>query len=487
MKRAICLLLLMSMLAATACGSEGTSETTTAADNVTTTEKEEGKYLDGLNFGGKKITIFCTDYGDTRAFTNMYVDMTDGDVVNDAIHTKNAYVSELLNVKLDFSEYDFDYDDRDAMYSTVRKSVMSDSEPYAITLIPTYFTSTLVSEGLLADLNTLPNVDFSREWWSEGFLDTANIGGKTYMAAGDGVLPFITGFFAMAVNKDLAAECGVGDVYKIVNDGDWTVEKLHKIAADVYRDLNGNGEIDKDDLYGLELLNPNYLLPFLTSCGISAFSKDQEKFVYSYGSERCVDAYDRVYSLVHDPEATFMTLTGDRSDERNSAPFMENRALFSLITLNNITCYRDSGFEYGVIPYPKFDETQENYYTMASNGVITFSVPVTSTGDEAVGAVIEAMGYAGSKFTTPAYFETALKIKYARDDETSQMLDLIKSSEYTSIATMFAAATGGPDDIWKNTIWFGNDGVWASTAETNREAFMSKLDSFIKSVKDSAE
>ena len=488
MKRAICLLLLMSMLAAAACGSEGTPEKTTSADNVTTTEKEEEKYLDGLNFDGRKITIFATDYENTKAFENMYVEESDGDVVNDAIFDKNNYVSELLNVELEFIEHDFEYPTRDGMYNAIRTSVMSDSSPYDITLTPTYFTSTLVAEGLLADLNALPHVDFSREWWSHGFIETATIAGKTYMAGGDGLLPFITGMFCMSFNKTLADEYSIGNIYDIVNIGEWTVDKLHELTTGVYHDINGDGTADKGDQYGLEVLNPNFILPFLTSCELEVFKKDGDNYTYNYGSERCVNAFDKIFALLHDKEATYLVTENPNGDIRTGSPFAEGSSLFTTINLVDMTYYRDCKFEYGVIPYPKLDAEQDKYKTMVSNGIINFSVPVTGSGDEAIGAVIEAMGYAGLKFTTPAYFETVLKIKYAQDNETSQMLDLIKNAEYTSLSTMFAAELSGPDDIWKMTLYSdSNEGMWASTAASKRDSYMTKLEDFIATVKDSAD
>ena len=146
--------------------------------------------------------------------------------------------------------------------------------------------------------------------------------------------------------------------------------------------------------------------------------------------------------------------------------------------------FRETPFEYGILPYPKFDEAQKSYRTMSSNGLVTFSVPVTSEGDEAVGAVIEAMGYAGNKYTTPAYFETALKIKYAHDDETAQMLDLMKNSEYTSVAGMFAASIEQPENDWGFTLWDAKkDGTWASAAEKKKDKIMTKLETFIEAVK----
>ena len=486
MKRTICLLILASLLLTASCGETSAGNVTTEAPENTTaaTEKEEEKYLDGLDFNNRKVTVFTTDYENTKAFENTYTAESTGEVVNDAIYDKNKYVEELLNVELEFIEHDFEYGSRDGMYNAIRTSVMSDSSPYDIVLTPTYFTSTLVAEGLLADLNLLVHLDFSREWWSQGFIETATIDGKTYMAGGDGLLPFITGMFCMSFNKTLAGEYSIGKVYDIVNSGEWTVDMLHELTTGIYKDLNGDGSADENDRYGLEVLNPNFLLPFLTSCELEAFKRDGDKYSYNYGSERCVDAFNRVFALLHDPEATYMITANPNGDIRTGSPFAEGRTLFTTINLVDLTYYRDSKFEYGVVPYPKFDEAQENYRTMVSNGIINFSVPVTNAGDEAIGAVIEAMGYAGLKFTTPAYFETALKIKYAHDDETSQMLDLIKNAEYTSLSMMFAAELSGPDDIWKTTLYKNaNEGMWASTAESNRDTYMTKLENFIETVK----
>ncbi len=490
MKRTISVLLLAAVMMTVSCGGTpaDTKDTTTSGDNTNTSAPETEAYLSGLDFGGRKISLFCTDYEATGAFGNMYVESENGDIVNDSIYEKNKYVEELLNVDLDFIEHDFNYGDRDVMYNSVRTSVMSDSEPYNITLIPTYFTSTLIAEGLMADLNAMPNLDMSREWWSQGFRKNAEIAGKTYMAAGDGTLPFITGLLAVAVNKDLAEENGIGDIYSVVNDGKWTLDEMHRMATGLYRDLNGDGKYDEDDQFGLELLNGNFLVPFLLSCGNEVFTKNGDKYEYVYATERCIDTFSKLFDLINDKEATLKKSKDVSKDIRSDSPFVEGRALFALIYLDDTKYYRETSFDYGLIPYPKFDENQKEYRTMAGNGHVTFAVPVTSSGDEAVGAVLEAMGYAGNKFTTPAYFETALKVKYAHDDETVQMLDLIKETEYTDTSAMFAATLDGPQDLWKNTLWDAKkDGTWASAAEKKKDKIMTKLETFIEAVKNSAE
>ena len=56
------------------------------------------------------------------------------------------------------------------------------------------------------------------------------------------------------------------------------------------------------------------------------------------------------------------------------------------------------------------------------------AVPITATNLERTGIITEALSAESYKRVIPAYYETALKTKYARDDESVQMLDMIANS-----------------------------------------------------------
>ena len=45
---------------------------------------------------------------------------------------------------------------------------------------------------------------------------------------------------------------------------------------------------------------------------------------------------------------------------------------------------------------------------------------------------------------TPAYFETALKAKYSRDSETSQMLDIIVDGIYLDLSYIYGGSVNAP-------------------------------------------
>ena len=106
---------------------------------------------------------------------------------------------------------------------------------------------------------------------------------------------------------------------------------------------------------------------------------------------------------------------------------------------------RDMDSDFGIIPYPKLDEDQEEYMTLVHNGSTLFCVPVTIKSEklEIIGAVLESLAYEAYKTVTPAYFEVALKSKYSRDDVSSQLLDVMYQSMYTDFGYCYSSNLNG--------------------------------------------
>lgn len=420
--------------------------------------------LDGLNFGGKQINIFCTNYGDSKGFQYFFAEEETGDIVIDSVYRRNRTVEERLGVKLGYTEFAFGWDEKDQMYNAVRSGIMADDNGFDIICMPTYFVSTMIVEGLFGDLSSLPHVDFSKPWWSEDFIETATISGKTYLAAGDGTLPFLTGINCIAFNKKLATDFSVPDIYDTVFDGKWTFDCLNSTIKGIYSDLNGNSTAvkDKEDRWGLEIFGGNNISCFETSCEAPCIVNKNGKYEFVYDSERNVEVFDMLVQLVHQNED--VVFYGQDSIQVPESAFGNGNSLFATISFAKTSTMRDLKFDWGVISYPKYDESQEKYHTRASSGTEVFQIPVTSSGREDVGAVLEALSSEGYKSLTPAYYETALKVKYTNGDKTSEMLDLIKDSASIEFALVFASAIGAPTDQFKNAVGSSsNKGGWAST------------------------
>jgi len=113
---------------------------------------------------------------------------------------------------------------------------------------------------------------------------------------------------------------------------------------------------------------------------------------------------------------------------------------------------RDMQADYGIIPYPKYDEAQDKYYSRIWDAMSLMCVPVNCEKTEAVGAFMEAMASESYRTVTPAYYEIALKGKYARDDVSSQMLDMVRDGAYLSFASIYNGSLGNPWDCMRDLM-----------------------------------
>ena len=106
--------------------------------------------------------------------------------------------------------------------------------------------------------------------------------------------------------------------------------------------------------------------------------------------------------------------------------FMNNKALFvsgAFSTAINYFRFRDD--DYGILPYPKYDENQAEYKTMVDGSHGAQAVPKTVSDLEFVGIITEALNAESYKQVTPAFYDVALKVKYTSDLESAEIIDTI--------------------------------------------------------------
>ena len=112
--------------------------------------------------------------------------------------------------------------------------------------------------------------------------------------------------------------------------------------------------------------------------------------------------------------------------------FRDNQLLFMDASFYYVQQLRSMETDFGIIPYPKYDENQDRYYSRVSyyNAPI---VPVTNQNLELTGAVLEYFNYASSQTVIPAYYDVVLYGKVIRDEESRDMLDIIFDSRVVDI------------------------------------------------------
>jgi hypothetical protein len=156
--------------------------------------------------------------------------------------------------------------------------------------------------------------------------------------------------------------------------------------------------------------------------------------------------------------------------------FRENKGLFLCTIFYYIDIMRDMETEFGIIPFPKFDEKQERYRNRISF-YDTFVVPITATNLDRTSIIIEALTCESMNTVVPAYYDIALKTKYTRDDESQEMLDLIMVNRVLDLGD--TVYVGLIRDSWLANMFVNNQRDIVSAASKNIKTIDSALQKMI--------
>ena len=160
--------------------------------------------------------------------------------------------------------------------------------------------------------------------------------------------------------------------------------------------------------------------------------------------------------------------------------FSQNHLVFihNWLYASETSYLRSMKTDYGIIPYPKYDEDQDGYYTFQHDQVGVFAIPVTSKKADMAGAVLEAMSSESSKTVVPAYYNVALKSKYTRDSESAEMIDIIHNGHFLDPAWIFCDYIGDLAQSPRN-LMLAKKRDFMSFYDARKEKYQTNLEKLI--------
>ncbi len=411
------------------------------ADTVTTNETETMKQTEAavesidispqipaVDYGGYEFTILTTDTAENEtAYHEVFSEEQTGEPVNDAVYLRNTTVGDKYNIVIK-GIYTGLFD-----YSTFTKAVSAGDDVYDIIMPNQMSVVQYACNGYLQEITSIPHLDFSKPWWLENSVKDTSVGGTSYFAIGDMNLASWESTPVIFYNKSMAANYDVSNLYSLVYDGKWTYDTMLKICSEVSTDLNGNGKYDENDAYGLAL-NSFSVYTMTYGGGFRLVSRDNNDIPQIDLSEGFISFLQR---HINECNNNTSIMNGDllgngdvlKGVAIRKTAFQENRVLFYNEMLTMASMLRDMETDFGVLPMPKSDEAQQQYFSFFhKSNSSTIAVPVTSVEPERLGAVIEDMQYQSHLLVRPAYLNTTVKNKTMRDEESEQMLDMILSN-----------------------------------------------------------
>lgn len=355
---------------------------------------------------------------------NMYT--TTDQVLNDAVAERNNRLGERYkNVKIRAVAVK-------SVIDTIDADLSSNSGEYDAALPYLGGAIAKAQKHAYLDLKDYSDyIDLSMPWWDQNFLDTMSIGDHVYFAVGDISIMQKIVSNAVIYNKDMLAQLDpTANLYQDVRDGQWTIDRMYQLAKLAMLD-NGDGVWDYNDRWGVYT---TYGIPssFYIGAGQSYVIKDADGLPYlQFGKGNTITVAQNLLDLFEEKNTWCeyvenSGLTGNEMWKLSVDVFGENRSLFyvcAFSAIKKLRAYKTMS-DYGFLPMPKYNAEQESYHTPCA-GTYAFGIviPYTAKDPEFSAFMIEAMCAEAKNTITPAYYETTLKLRDAKDPESEEMLD----------------------------------------------------------------
>ncbi|MBE6546930.1 MAG: hypothetical protein E7668_05780 [Ruminococcaceae bacterium] len=339
--------------------------------------------------------------------------------LNSAIYSRHMSVEKRLDCKLNLIEEQSGWDYRASFVKRMQDLMTSDG----VNLVACYSLthSSMMVQGLLADLGKSENLDLSRVWWNQQMVDSCTIYDKIYFASGDISHNLIGQSVTMFFNKDLAISSNVAsylqenyevdNLYDLVRSGEWTMDAFYNIAKLAI--VDENGAKDEDDTFGYTTYG-NSTDAFFHSCGMVSLQTGADGSLMiseDMGSQKADGVMTAFQEFLATPAAAPEGTSVGNLDANGG--YMERlwkkgQVLFA--SMNMASAVTENTFGKGILPMPKYDTDQEKYYTTPNFGFQLWGVTRGTAFDyEDLCGVMECLASEGYRKVIPAYFETTLQ------------------------------------------------------------------------------
>lgn len=441
MKKLIALLLALLMVSVlfVSCSNENGNEdtTTAAADTAADTEPEETEDPTIIleipaehNYGGKDFVLYTWSNQTQWEWDS---EGTNGETMNDAIWSRRIKTEELLGVKIVLEKQIGDWDNRNSFIAKLDANVSTNLHSFDAVSQYTPAAGIGAIKKLYKDLMDIETLHTEKKWWPGDITESAAVNGRLYFITGDITPTLIRNMSCVMANLEMCEQYQLPDIYELVDNKQWTLEKFEEIATGHVASLNGNGE---EKYYGVTISNN------VTYDGL--FYSGAFKFVEANPDGTLVmspDLYGEDIITWFDAAQKFLFGHEDVELLAVNTAFTSGHAIFHLGQSSDIQNYmRDVTFQFGIAPFPIRNPEQDGYHTISGYWNSMFSIPIDVSDEQMSGTVLEVLGYFGYDVMTPAFYIDSFQYKFLNSAENARMFDLLHDTMTYDTGRFYADA-----------------------------------------------
>lgn len=479
LKKIAALLLLAANIALFSCGSgETDAPEQTLPDSVAeeTTVSDEPA-LPALDGEGGEFRMLIRK-ADTYNCDDVSAAELNGEIVNDSVFNRNMTMESKFNIVIvpDF---------RPDVASTAQKAILANEDMCDVMFDSLNTLASLMTSGLLLDWNTLDHIDMSAKYWDTNAADQLSVKNKLYLAVSDISMNASSRARFIYFNKKIAEDYNLASPYELVYSNKWTLDSFGEMVKSVSADLNGDGNMDGSDRFGLLQEGPSF---FISGAGIRLTRNNSEGIPeVAFMNESTVDTLAKIRDIISDKATALSYEAAAKGMDTSGFAHIYNfgRSLFAsdhfLFVQNGANVanqFSNMESPFGIVPNPKYSEEQENYHHLMDSFACAMAVPVTNGQTERTAILLEYMSWLSSKTLVPAYYETTIKIKRFNDEDAPKMLDTVRGSilyEISNIANM------GIGDVINTAYTSGN---LASVYAKKESVIAAKIEAYAENFKE---
>jgi len=444
MKKLTTLLLLLALALPmfAACSDEPAQQSDTDIAKTTAAQSEENatesEYVSpDLDLDGRTVTIFNVPTALWNMNNDIDFEEQTGESLDDAIYERNRKIEELHNFKLNVINVQ-DTVDYSKMNTMILQDVTSGEGLYDAAYVDGEGVSSLITAGALLNLLDYDELQFSEPWWMQETVNSAMIGNNEYCFFTQSYLALNAFDLSWCVffNDNMLGDYGLEKPYQLVRDGKWTIDKLREYAK-AGASLNGDDSYVWDDngnsVYGFTGYQ-NCIIAHIIGAGGEFCVKDSNGLpVLNVESQKIADICEKLADFYGTEGEFYQGLSGsfDTAGSYLTA-FYTRRALFIAAEVKASVEMRGFDDTFGLVPTPKYDESQENYRSFTHYNSPLLTIPVTSKYANDTAALLDEMSYMSYKDILPIYYNETVSQKGLRDEESIEMLDIIRSTTFFS-------------------------------------------------------
>ena len=394
----------------------------------TTAENAYDYVFPELDCNGEDFTILNCEYV-WDMYTYLDFEEMTGETLDDAVYERNRAIEDRYNIEIVIEEIPID-----DLAPKIIQTVTAGDDVYDVAYSRGDKINSVITGGYVKNLYDVPGLMLDKPWWNQSVISEATLGDSdaVYFALNDFSLCSFDLVWCIFFNEDMLTSLGAELPYDLVREGRWTIDEFNKYVK-LGTNLNGDDSFNFDRegnaVYGLASYS-RLVGSMLTGAGVRYTERDADGYPHlALENDHFYAVADKLCSLFGNA-GDYIEANNKETGQNYEMLFEANRALFLGGEIKSASVFRDMEDSFGIVPTPKYDEAQTEYYSWMNHDTPSLCIPATNNNLERTGIVLDALSYLSYTDILPIYYSIRVSQKSLRNSDSIEMLNLIRDSLY---------------------------------------------------------